>query len=192
MCFLEYVICQNVSNSPALQMAAALVPAKAQLERTSSAIRNKTECCIQKPEMMELVSATNMTEQFAALGAIAQNAGDARDEVLSDFYQKWKEDALVITKWLALQVVSDILGNVKNVQRLLEHLAVDIRKLNKVYSDGDDATNGFGGVSSDEEAQDDRRVRNISVRTGVLDEKAAATQAIGLFALHKECIYTLL
>jgi len=63
--------------------------------------------------------------------------------------------------------------------------AVDIDE-----SDGDDAANGFGGVSSDEEAQDDRRVRNISVRTGVLDEKAAATQAIGLFALHTKSAFT--
>eukprot|EP01018_Ginkgo_biloba_P037641 Gb_34116 [translate_table: standard] len=57
-------------------------------------------------------------------------------------------------------------------------------------SDGDDTANGFGGVSSDEETQDDRRVRNISVRTGVLDEKAAATQALGLFALHTKSAFT--
>ncbi|XP_057870292.2 uncharacterized protein LOC131076946 isoform X2 [Cryptomeria japonica] len=57
-------------------------------------------------------------------------------------------------------------------------------------SDDDGAAKVFGGVSSDEEAQDDRRVRNISVRTGVLDEKAAATQAIGLFALHTKSAFT--
>ncbi|XP_042383764.1 importin-4-like isoform X1 [Zingiber officinale] len=48
--------------------------------------------------------------------------------------------------------------------------------------------NGFGGVSSDED-NDEPRARNISVRTGVLDEKAAATQAIGLFALHTKSVY---
>ncbi|KAJ4710372.1 ARM repeat superfamily protein [Melia azedarach] len=48
----------------------------------------------------------------------------------------------------------------------------------------DENINGFGGVSSDDEAHYEPRVRNISVRTGVLDEKAAATQALGLFALH--------
>ncbi|XP_052205712.1 uncharacterized protein LOC127810332 [Diospyros lotus] len=50
--------------------------------------------------------------------------------------------------------------------------------------DEDENTSGFGGVSSDDEAHDEARVRNISIRTGVLDEKAAATQALGLFALH--------
>ncbi|KAI5574530.1 hypothetical protein POPTR_010G169800v4 [Populus trichocarpa] len=61
--------------------------------------------------------------------------------------------------------------------------AVDI-----IESD-DENINGFGGVSSDDEAHDEPRVRNISVRTGVLDEKAAATQALGLFALHTKSSY---
>ncbi|KAL6545742.1 hypothetical protein OROGR_009616 [Orobanche gracilis] len=56
-------------------------------------------------------------------------------------------------------------------------------------SDRDETANGFGGVSSDDEAHDEPRVRNISVRTGVLDEKAAATQALGLFALHTKSSY---
>lgn len=56
-------------------------------------------------------------------------------------------------------------------------------------SDGDENIHGFGGVSSDDEAHDEARVRNISIRTGVLDEKAAATQALGLFALHTKKFY---
>lgn len=53
----------------------------------------------------------------------------------------------------------------------------------------DETINNFGGVSSDDEAHDEPRVRNISIRTGVLDEKAAATQALGLFALHTKSSY---
>lgn len=53
----------------------------------------------------------------------------------------------------------------------------------------DEIANGFGGVSSDDEAHDEPRVRNISIRTGVLDEKAAATQALGLFAQHTKTSY---
>ncbi|WVZ56341.1 hypothetical protein U9M48_006889 [Paspalum notatum var. saurae] len=55
--------------------------------------------------------------------------------------------------------------------------------------DADSVENGFGGVSSDDDNDDEPRVRNISVRTGVLDEKAAATQAIGFFALHTKSAY---
>ncbi|CAI8591539.1 unnamed protein product [Vicia faba] len=53
----------------------------------------------------------------------------------------------------------------------------------------DEVANGFEGVSSDDEAHDEPRVRNISIRTGVLDEKAAATQALGLFAQHTTVSY---
>ena len=55
--------------------------------------------------------------------------------------------------------------------------------------DSDSIENGFGGVSSDDDTNDGPRVRNISIRTGVLDEKAAATQAIGMFALHTKASY---
>ncbi|CAM8919178.1 unnamed protein product [Rhodiola kirilowii] len=53
----------------------------------------------------------------------------------------------------------------------------------------DENLNGLSGVSSDDEAHDEPRVRNISVRTGVLDEKAAATQALGVFAQHTKGFY---
>ncbi|XP_045817524.1 importin-4-like [Trifolium pratense] len=53
----------------------------------------------------------------------------------------------------------------------------------------DEIANGFEGVSSDDEAHDEPRVRNISIRTGVLDEKAAATQALGIFAQHTTISY---
>lgn len=43
----------------------------------------------------EYRTATNMTDQFAALAAIAQNAGKIRDDILADFYNKWQHDYLV-------------------------------------------------------------------------------------------------
>ncbi|CAA7390740.1 unnamed protein product [Spirodela intermedia] len=82
----------------------------------------------------EYKSATNMTDQVAALAAIAQNPGLAREEVLLDFYQKWSDDFLVVNKWLSLQAMSDIPGNVANVQNLLKHPSFDLRNPNKVYA----------------------------------------------------------
>ncbi|MFS7985893.1 putative importin-beta domain, importin beta family [Helianthus anomalus] len=55
--------------------------------------------------------------------------------------------------------------------------------------DEDEDVVGLGVVSSDDEAQDEPRIGNISIRTDVLDEKAAATQALGLFALHTKSAY---
>lgn len=94
---------------------------------------------LEDPEITSLAlheykSATNMTEQFAAMAAIAQNAGKTRDDVLADFYNKWKHDFLVVNKWFALQATSDIPGNVENVKNLLKHPAFDMHNPNKVYS----------------------------------------------------------
>ncbi|KAE9607704.1 putative cytosol alanyl aminopeptidase [Lupinus albus] len=82
----------------------------------------------------EYKAATNLTEQLAALAAIAQNPGKSRDDVLADFYGKWQDDFLVVNKWFALQAMSDIPGNVENVRKLLNHPAFDLRNPNKVYS----------------------------------------------------------
>ncbi|CAI9291173.1 unnamed protein product [Lactuca saligna] len=94
---------------------------------------------LEDEEINELVlneykSATNMTDQFSALAAIAQKPGKAREEALADFYEKWQHDYLVVNKWFSLQSASDIPGNVENVKKLLNHPAFDLRNPNKVYS----------------------------------------------------------
>ncbi|KAK7839209.1 puromycin-sensitive aminopeptidase, partial [Quercus suber] len=55
--------------------------------------------CFNSPEYTELAlqeyrTATNMTDQFAALAAIGQNPGKTRDDVLADFYSKWLHEFL--------------------------------------------------------------------------------------------------
>ncbi|KAK3004814.1 hypothetical protein RJ639_017927 [Escallonia herrerae] len=94
---------------------------------------------LEDPDLIELAleeyrTATNMTEQFAALAAIGQTPGKTRDDVLADFYNKWQHDFLVVNKWFALQAMSDIPGNVEDVRKLLSHPAFDLRNPNKVYS----------------------------------------------------------
>lgn len=42
----------------------------------------------------------------------------------------------VVNKWLALQAMSDVAGNVEHVRSLLEHPAFDIRNPNKVCFHG--------------------------------------------------------
>ncbi|MCL7029778.1 hypothetical protein MKW94_000096 [Papaver nudicaule] len=82
----------------------------------------------------EYKTATNMTDQFAALTALVQTPGETRDDVLADFYSKWEHDFLVVNKWFTLQAMSDIPGNVENVRKLLQHPAFDLRNPNKVHS----------------------------------------------------------
>lgn len=82
----------------------------------------------------EYEAASNMTDQIAALAAIAQHAGPRRDAALHKFYEQWKGDNLVMNKWLSLQASSDIPGNIETVRRLFDHPAFNIREPNKVYA----------------------------------------------------------
>ncbi len=53
---------------------------------------------------------------------------------LSEFYEEWKEEPLVVLKWLQLVATSAFPGNVTNVQNLLEHPAFIITNPNSCYS----------------------------------------------------------
>lgn len=65
---------------------------------------------LDEPEFTELAlheyrASTNMTQQFAALAAIAQNPGKTRDDVLADFYNKWQHDFLVNLRFNCYKIV---------------------------------------------------------------------------------------
>ena len=62
------------------------------------------------------------------------HAGKERQIALDEFYEQWKDDSLVILKWLGIQTGSNIKGNLQNVQQLLEHPAVNINNPNTCYS----------------------------------------------------------
>ncbi len=47
--------------------------------------------------------ATNMTDSMAALGALSKQGGDSFSTAVSAFYDRWKDNPLVIDKWFALQ-----------------------------------------------------------------------------------------
>lgn len=55
--------------------------------------------------LSEYKMATNLTDQFAALAALAQTPGKTRDDVLADFYNKWQGDYLV---WILISQVTTL------------------------------------------------------------------------------------
>lgn len=78
--------------------------------------------------------ATNMTDVIGALTAMNDIKCPERELALEEFYEKWKEDSLVTLKWLSLQAVSDIPGNLDTIQSLMEHPAFVITNPNCNYS----------------------------------------------------------
>ncbi|KAK9785425.1 hypothetical protein WJX73_000376 [Symbiochloris irregularis] len=78
--------------------------------------------------------ASNMTDEIAALAALTECPCKERETGLSEFYQKWKDENLVVLKWLALQAASNVSGNLAAVQELQQHPAFNIKNPNNCYS----------------------------------------------------------
>jgi aminopeptidase N len=76
----------------------------------------------------------NMTEQFAALTALANSQAPQRTIALDSFYDRWKDEPLVVDKWLSVQALSRLPETTARVRELLAHPAFDIKVPNKVYS----------------------------------------------------------
>jgi len=78
--------------------------------------------------------ADNMTDAMAALSLLANCDCHERQVALDAFYAKWKNEPLVVDKWLAVQATSRLPETLAEVKRLTTHLAFDIRNPNKVYA----------------------------------------------------------
>ncbi|MCH2221022.1 MAG: DUF3458 domain-containing protein, partial [Dechloromonas sp.] len=82
-------------------------------------------------------SADNMTDQFAALSALA-NVTSAncpqREQALADFFQRWQHEALVVDKWLAVQSGSRRPDTLATVKALTAHPAFEATNPNKIYA----------------------------------------------------------
>jgi len=79
-------------------------------------------------------TADNMTDAMAALGCLASSECPERQPALDAFYEKWKDEALVVDKWLAVQATSRLPGTLARVNELLHHPAFDLKVPNKVYA----------------------------------------------------------
>ena len=60
----------------------------------------------------------NMTDRFAAMQVLNHLDTLERDKVLKDFYEQWKKDPLVMTKWFALQASSRLPNRLEEVLHL--------------------------------------------------------------------------
>lgn len=89
------------------------------------------------PAMVDLCveqtqTADNMTDHMGALAVLNDLDGPARGGAMDAFYDKWKDDTLVVDKWFSLQAISTLPGTLKAVSDLLSHPAFSMRTPNKV------------------------------------------------------------
>jgi aminopeptidase N len=76
--------------------------------------------------------AANMTDAMGGLAALMLIGGRPFDEALSDFYDRWRSEALVIDKWFAIQARSPAPDALGRVLGLTAHPAFDPKNPNRL------------------------------------------------------------
>ncbi|MEM9370188.1 MAG: aminopeptidase N C-terminal domain-containing protein, partial [Pseudomonadota bacterium] len=79
-------------------------------------------------------TADNMTDQLASLIALVHNGADGAQVALETFYDRWKDDTLVLDKWLSLQASDARPGAVERADALTRHDAFNWQNPNKFRS----------------------------------------------------------
>ncbi len=82
----------------------------------------------------QFIESNNMTDVMGALAALNNHDCSLRDQALDAFYEQWKEQALVVNKWLGLQAMADVPFTLQRVKQCLHHEGFDIKNPNKVYA----------------------------------------------------------
>ncbi|MCB1919852.1 MAG: aminopeptidase N [Candidatus Competibacteraceae bacterium] len=92
---------------------------------------------LEEPELQircleQFQTARNMTDQLGALTPLVNSAGPERHEALAVFYNRWRNELLVVDKWLTLQATSRQPDTLDRVRQLMAHEAFNLRNPNKV------------------------------------------------------------
>jgi len=76
----------------------------------------------------------NMTDTLAILRSLVNINSPLAEIALAEFYNVFKNDALVLDKWFALQAKADRPDVLVRIKKLMQHEAFDLKNPNKVYA----------------------------------------------------------
>jgi aminopeptidase N len=79
-------------------------------------------------------AAANMTDAMGGLNALMLMGGEDFETALAEFYERWKDEPLVIDKWFAVQARSPAEGAIGRVVGLTAHPAFDPKNPNRLRS----------------------------------------------------------
>lgn len=77
-------------------------------------------------------AADNMTDMIAGLAALSRMNSPLRDAAFAHFFDRFRNDQLVVDKWMSLQAGSPLPGTVIGVRALMHHPAFDVKNPNRV------------------------------------------------------------
>jgi len=79
-------------------------------------------------------SADNMTDRMAAVTTLSLHPVRERQAAIDDFYRRYRDDALVLDKWFALQAAIPEAAALDRVRELTRHPAFSLGNPNRVRS----------------------------------------------------------
>jgi aminopeptidase N len=78
--------------------------------------------------------ADNMTDRISALATLAQGAFPERIAAFATFYDRYRDDPLVLDKWFTLQAIVPLPDTLEDVRRLQHHPAYSSTNPNRIRS----------------------------------------------------------
>ncbi len=79
-------------------------------------------------------NATNMSDEQAALRVLCNDDATDPQTYLARFYDRWRDQRLVIDKWFSLQAMSTRQDTLQRVKALVEHADFDLKNPNRARS----------------------------------------------------------
>lgn len=77
-------------------------------------------------------AADNMTDRQRSLAVLASLDGTEREDALQAFFERFKDDALVVDKWFAIQAAAQRADTLDQVERLAGHPAFTLTNPNRL------------------------------------------------------------
>lgn len=99
-----------------------------------SHLRHIADPSIDQLLYQQYLTANNMTDRMSALSALTHRFSAERDLALTDFYDRYKHNGLVVQKWLAVQASSSRADTLEQILKLSQHEAFDRTIPNMVRS----------------------------------------------------------
>ena len=115
----------------------------------------------------QFTTADNMTDQSSALSIAVQSNHDKAAAMLHAFYEQWKDEPLVVNKWLMLSASQEGDDALSLVQSLMKHPSFDLKNPNKVRS----VLGGFGQSISGFHKEDGSGYRFLADQIIVLNKR---------------------
>ena len=87
------------------------------------------ECC-----KAQFAQASNMTDQIACLQIVVHYRHELRDQIVTQFYQQWKDTPLVVDKWFSVLGSSSLENALDEIKPLFDHSAYTLANPNRARS----------------------------------------------------------